>query len=402
MSSLNGKQVLLGITGGIAAYKSADLVRRLREAGAEVRVVMTAGATQFVTPLTFAALSGHPVATELFDAEAEGAMGHIALARWADLILVAPASADFMARLAHGRADDLLATLCLATAAPIALAPAMNRQMWANAATQANRQIIAERGIRLFGPCEGEQACGDVGEGRMLEPAQLVERADALFATGALAGFNVMVTAGPTLEDLDPVRFIGNRSSGRMGYATAAAAAEAGAKVVLVSGPTALPTPAGVKRLDVRSAHDMHEAVMNRIERFDIFIAAAAVADYRPVTTAEHKIKKQAERMTVEFIRNPDILRAVACLPDGPFTVGFAAETQKLTEHARAKLREKGADMIAANRVGIAGSGFEAEENALTVYWNSESRELPRAPKDRLARALVALIAERYRASTTA
>jgi len=391
---MQGKRIVLGVTGGIAAYKSAELVRRLRERGAEVQVVMTAGARQFVTPLTFQALSGRPVRTELFDAAAEAAMGHIELARWAQLVLIAPASADFLARLAGGRADDLLATLCLATAAPIAVAPAMNQLMWSNAATQANIELLRARRVQLFGPAEGSQACGEVGEGRMVEPETLAELAARLLSRpGALAGKRVLVTAGPTRERIDPVRFVSNRSSGRMGFAVAEAAEAAGADVVMVCGPVALPTPPGVRRVDVESAADMHAAVMREVEGVDIFISTAAVADYRPAHPPEHKIKKTSERLAVEMERTVDIIGAVAARPQRPFVVGFAAETEMVEQHARAKMLKKNLDMIAANEVGHA-KAFDTEDNELVVLWRNGRRQLPRAPKAALARELLALIVE--------
>jgi len=396
MNGLVNRHILLGVTGGIAAYKAAELVRRLRRAGAEVRVVMTRGATEFVTPLTFQALSGHPVRTELFDAAAEAGMDHIELARWADLVLVAPASADFLARLAAGRADDLLATLCLATAAPIALAPAMNQQMWQAQATQDNVRCLTARGVHLFGPGCGEQACGEVGPGRMLEPAELLRRAGELFAAGPLAGVRALVTAGPTREAIDPVRFISNRSSGKMGFAVAAALAAAGAEVALVAGPVALPAPAGVRRIDVESAAEMLAAV--EAEQFDLLVAAAAVADYRPAAAATGKIKKDRAGMNIELTRNPDILASISAARPAVFTVGFAAETDDLERYARAKLADKGLDMIAANWVG-AGRGFDTEHNALQVFWADGGTVLEEAPKAELARALVALIAQRYTAN---
>ncbi len=394
MYSLANKHILLGVTGSIAAYKAAELVRRLREAGAEVRVVLSAGGAEFVTPLTFQALSGHPVHSELLDTEAEAAMGHIALARWADALVVAPASANFLARLAQGRADDLLSAIGLAIEAPVAVVPAMNRQMWASAATQDNLATLRERGVHVFGPAAGDQACGETGPGRMLEAADIARHAAELFDTGALAGRRVLVTAGPTREALDPVRYLSNRSSGRMGYAVAQAAAEAGAHVTLISGPTALATPPRVERIDVRSAQDMHAAVMARAADADIFIATAAVADYRPAAPSAQKIKKTADTLTLELVRNPDILAEVAVLEDGPFTVGFAAETERLLEHARDKLARKGLDMIAANHVGE-GKGFEAEENALSIIDADGITRLPQAAKSQLARRLIALVAER-------
>lgn len=401
MKSLTNKRILLGITGGIAAYKGADLTRRLREAGADVRVVMTRAATEFITPLTLQALSGHEVRLDIFDPHAEAAMGHIELARWADAVLVAPASADFMARLAHGRADDLLSTLCLATAAPIALAPAMNRQMWLNQATQANREILEQRGIRLFGPAEGAQACGETGPGRMLEPVDIVPLVAALFEVGLLSGLRVLVSAGPTREALDPVRYISNRSSGKMGYALAEAAAEAGAQVTLVSGPVALAAPRRVERADVTSAKEMHEAVLARAPQHDIFISAAAVADYHAAESAPRKMKKTKENLALALVRNPDILEDVAALPQAPFTVGFAAETENLELNAQAKRAAKKLDMIAANWVNQPGLGFDSDENELKLFWEGGGRLLPRASKARLARELIAIIAEKYHAKHT-
>jgi phosphopantothenoylcysteine decarboxylase/phosphopantothenate--cysteine ligase len=393
--------VLLGVSGGIAAYKAAELVRLLRARGAQVRVVMTRAARAFITPLTLQALSGNPVRVDLLDPLAEAGMGHIELARWADLVLVAPASADLMARLAAGLADDLLTTLALATTAPLILAPAMNQRMWLHPATRANAERLGERGVRLLGPAEGEQACGETGPGRMLEPADIV--ASVLAADrGPLAGRQVLVTAGPTREPIDPVRFIANRSSGRMGYAVAGAMARRGARVVLVSGPSALPAPAGVERVAVETAREMEEAVMARAARSDVFVAAAAVADYRVAEPARDKLKKRADALTLRLVRNPDILAQVAALPGGPFTVGFAAETERLAEHAQAKLEAKGLDMVAANRVGAATGGFDRAENALLVLWDGGSRSLPMMPKGPLAEALTSLIEERYAARLTA
>jgi phosphopantothenoylcysteine decarboxylase/phosphopantothenate--cysteine ligase len=396
MSELNGKRVLLGLTGGIAAYKSAELVRLLRGAGAEVQVVMTRGATEFITPLTLQALSGRPVRLELFDEAAEAAMGHIELARWADLVLVAPASADFMARLAQGMANDLLSTLCLATEAPIALAPAMNQRMWLNPATAANARLLSDRGVLLWGPAAGEQACGEVGPGRMLEPVELMRHCRGLLAGGPLSGARVLLTAGPTREPIDPVRFIGNRSSGKMGYALARAFRGAGAQVTLVSGPVALATPAGVERIEVETALEMEREVMARVEESELFVACAAVADYRPAAVAPGKIKKRQEVLDLNLVRNPDILAQVAALPGTPFTVGFAAETERVAEQAEAKRRAKGVDMMAANLVGTEQGGFERDENALTLLWEGGRRELPMAGKEALAQTLVAVIAEQY------
>ena len=397
--SLASLRVLLGVSGGIAAYKAADLVRRLREAGAEVRVVMTESAARFVTPLTFQALSGQPVRSSLWDEAAEAAMGHIELARWAQRILIAPASASLIARLAHGLGDDLLATVCLASAAPLALAPAMNQQMWAHPAVQDNLALLRQRGAAVLGPDEGSQACGDTGSGRLLEPTRLVAELAALHGPRMLAGTRVLVSAGPTYEDIDPVRFLGNRSSGRMGFAVAEAAAEQGAEVVLVAGPVHLPTPPRVQRVDVRSAREMHAAVLAEAARSDIYIAAAAVGDFRPAEVAPHKIKKSGDAgLSLALTQNPDILADVAAAPRRPFLVGFAAETQHVDEYAREKLRRKKLDLIAANRVG-GGTGFEVEDNSLTLIDAAGSEELPRAAKRELARELVARIAARYRAA---
>jgi phosphopantothenoylcysteine decarboxylase/phosphopantothenate--cysteine ligase len=398
-SPRGARRVLLGVTGGIAAYKSADLVRRLIERGAEVQVVMTAAAQQFVTPLTFQALSGRPVRTDLWDSAAEAAMGHIELARWAELILIAPASADFLARLAHGQASDLLSTLCLASAAPLAVAPAMNRLMWSNAATQANLATLRARAVRILGPAEGEQACGESGEGRMLEPIALAdlvlagsESACVSPIGAALRGQRVLITAGPTRERIDPVRFISNRSSGKMGYAVAQAAYEQGAEVVLVSGPVNLPTPAGVRRIDVETAEQMHAAVLAEVRGADIFIGTAAVADYRPANPAGCKIKKTTDKLDVCMERTVDILHAVAQRPDRPFVVGFAAETDNVEQHARAKLVKKNLDLIAANEVGDT-KVFDQDDNALTLLWHGGRRELGAGSKQKLARDLIAFIA---------
>jgi phosphopantothenoylcysteine decarboxylase/phosphopantothenate--cysteine ligase len=395
---LSGRRILLGITGSIAAYKGADLVRRVRELGAEVRVVMTQAATQFITPLTLQALSGHPVRMGLLDAEAEAGMDHIALARWAEAVLVAPASADFIARAVQGLADDLLATLCLATEASLAMAPAMNHQMWQHPATQANCEVLRRRGVHLWGPAEGEQACGEQGPGRMLEPQELVEHLRRLFTPKSLTDIRVLVSAGPTREALDPVRFISNRSSGKMGFAVAQAAAEAGAEVTLVSGPVALPTPLGVRRRNGVSAQEMLQAVLAEAPHHDIFIAVAAVADYRPVERFTHKLKKGLDRLELVLERTPDIVSSVTAFVSAPFTVGFAAETGDLEVNARAKLRAKGLDMIAANRVGETAEGFEGEENALTVFWQGGEVVLSRARKLYLARQLMAIVAERFHA----
>jgi phosphopantothenoylcysteine decarboxylase/phosphopantothenate--cysteine ligase len=388
-------RVLLGVTGGIAAYKSPDLVRRLMERGADVQVVMTAAAQRFVSPMTFQAVSGRPARSDLWDNTAEAAMGHIELARWAQVVLVAPASADFLARLAGGRADDLLCTLCVATEAPIMLAPAMNRVMWANKATQANVETLVTRGIRILGPGSGNQACGEIGAGRMWEPTQLAE---ALLAppanAGLLAGLNVLITAGPTRERLDPVRYLTNRSSGKMGFAVAEAAREAGAHVTVVTGPVQLQTPVGITRINVESARDMYAAVHRQVGDADIFIAAAAVADFQPVTVAKQKIKKHGGTVKLELEPAPDIIKSVADMAKRPFVVGFAAETNDVEDNARSKLKRKKLDMIAANEVGD-GIAFDCEDNALTVIWPGGKTDVPRGPKIDVARELIALIAKR-------
>jgi len=399
MNELSGKHILLGVTGGIAAYKSAELVRLLRKQGAEVRVIMTAAAREFVTPLTLQALSTHPVHTDLLGTGAEAAMGHIELARWADVLLVAPATADFIARMVSGRANDLLTAVCLACDATVAIAPAMNRVMWDNPATRDNLSTLKQRAVRVLGPDAGEQACGESGPGRMREPAELVVALSGLFNTGALAGQKVLVTAGPTREAIDPVRYLSNRSSGRMGYAVTAAAAEAGADVLLISGPVSLAAPARVRSIAVESATEMHAAVMNEITDTDIFISVAAVADYRPQTIAEQKLKKTAAKLSLELTRNPDILADVAALPDAPFTVGFAAETQAIDSNAGDKLRVKNIDMIAANAVGQQ-QGFDREENALHVIWAQGEQQLALTGKTKLARQLVAIIAEQFENKT--
>jgi phosphopantothenoylcysteine decarboxylase/phosphopantothenate--cysteine ligase len=393
---MKGKRVLLGVTGGIACYKAADLVRRLTERGAEVQVVMTAAAQRFVTPITFQAVSGRPVRTDLWDAAAEAAMGHIELARWAELVLVAPASADFLARLAHGLADDLLTTLCLATAAPIVAAPAMNQQMWLNAATRANVTLLTDRGVRLLGPGVGDQACGESGPGRLLEPVEIADLVQPLLARGGvLGGRRVLITAGPTRECIDPVRFVSNRSSGKMGFAMAAALQEAGAEVVLIAGPVTLATPAGVRRINVESSEQMHAAVQQELPNTHIFVGTAAVADYRPAQVAAQKIKKQGDTLSLEMMRTTDILERVSASTPRPFVVGFAAETTAVEQQAREKLLRKNLDLIAANEVGEC-KAFDCEDNALIVLWRGGRVELPRASKRELAHALTGLIVERY------
>lgn len=395
MQRLASKRIILGIGGGIAAYKSAELVRRLKDQGADVRVVMTRSAQQFITPLTLQALSGHPVHLDLLDPAAEAAMGHIELARWADLVLVAPATAEIMARLAQGNANDLLTTLVLATDAPVALAPAMNQAMWRDAATAANAATLQQRGIRLFGPGAGSQACGDVGPGRMLEPDQLALHAAECFESGLLTGLHVLVTAGPTREAIDPVRYITNHSSGKMGYAVARAAAEAGARVTLVSGPVQLATPDRVQRINVTSAREMLLACESAMP-CDILIATAAVADFRPEMSADHKLKKDPgsdDGMTLQLVRNPDILASLAQRPDRPFSVGFAAETQNLLDYAANKLRDKNLDLIVANDVSSSSIGFDSEDNAVTVIdRNHRQTHFEQTSKSKIASQLVTLI----------
>jgi phosphopantothenoylcysteine decarboxylase/phosphopantothenate--cysteine ligase len=400
LESLKNKKILLGITGGIAAYKSAELTRLLKKEGAEVRVVMTQAATQFIAPLTFQALSGNPVATSLLDADAEAAMGHIHLARWADLILIAPATADFMSKLRMGAASDLLSSLCLAAEAPIALAPAMNQGMWSNAATQENKSCLEGRSIRLWGPVSGEQACGETGLGRMMEPADLVERVSHFFSPKWLQGCSVLIDAGPTQEAIDPVRFISNRSSGKMGYAIANAAKEAGAQVCLVSGPVSLAAPSVDEFIRVESAEEMAEAVLNRAADFDVFIATAAVADYRPAEAECKKIKKKTNVMSLALEKTEDILASVSALEKRPFCVGFAAETDAVENYARGKLKAKKLDMIAANRVGAERGGFDSDENALQLFWEGGEQLLEMAPKKRLAQQLIKIIAERKNESS--
>lgn len=400
MQHLTNKRVLLGVTGSIAAYKAADLIRRLREAGAEVRVVMTDGAKAFVTPLTFQALSGLPVHENLLDKEAEAAMGHIELARWADVILIAPASANSLASLVQGRADELLNAICLASDVPLATAPAMNKHMWADPATQENVRVLAQRGVLFIGPDSGEQACGDVGEGRMVDSDVIIERLTELFTIGSLSGLTVVITAGPTREALDPVRYLSNHSSGKMGYAMAEAAIEAGAKVILISGPVSLETPDRVTRINIESAADMETAVKEHISSADIFIATAAVADYRPVTVQQDKIKKKDERLTLELEKNTDILSMVKADYADTFCLGFAAETQDLENYARTKLKQKNIEMIAANLVGSVATKtkgtFNSDVNELNVYWSDGDVKLELGSKTKLARQLVTLIAQRY------
>lgn len=395
MKTLSQKRILLGISGGIAAYKSADLVRRLRERGAEVQVVMTRGAEEFVAPLTYQALSGRPVYTRLLDHDSEAGMGHIALARWADIVVIAPASANLVARLAHGMADDLLTTLCLAADVPLLVAPAMNQQMWSAAATGENIATLARRGIGILGPAKGDQACGETGMGRMLEPVDIVQAIENRFRSALLSGTRILVTAGPTREPIDPVRFISNQSSGRMGFAVANAAMEAGADVTLISGPVSLEPPDRVRYIPVETAEQMQVQVLSALGRTDIFISAAAVADYRCAQVARQKIKKGSDRISLNLEKNPDILAMVSSSRNRPFTVGFAAETEAVQENALIKLRDKGLDMIAANRVG-GGLGFNAEDNALEVLWQGGSVSLDLQSKDKLARKLIHIVADRF------
>ncbi|NIK54092.1 bifunctional phosphopantothenoylcysteine decarboxylase/phosphopantothenate--cysteine ligase CoaBC [Xanthomonas arboricola] len=413
---LDGQRLLLCVGGGIAAYKSLELVRRLRDAGAQVQVAMTSGAQQFVTPLSFQALSGQPTRTTLWDSAAEQAMGHIELARWADQVIVAPATADLLARLAHGLADDLVSTLCLVTTAPLTVAPAMNHRMWLHPATQANVATLSARGVRVVGPEDGPLAEGESGPGRLAEPATIIAAlaggagsaaplaskaaaAPAFVPSSAqLDGLRIVISAGPTFEDLDPVRYVGNRSSGKMGYALAAAAASQGAEVVLVSGPVHQTTPAGVRRIDVRSAAQMRDAVLGAFPA-DIYIGAAAVADYTPKRVVAQKIKKTGETLTLELVRTPDILAEVAAQTGAlKLVVGFAAETHDVEHYARGKLAAKRLDLIIANQVGIEGGGFESDNNAATAYWQGGERAFPSSSKTELADQLLALIAERLQA----
>ena len=400
---MSNPNILLGVTGSIAAYKAPEIVRRLRERGAEVQVVMTQSAGEFITATSLQAVSGKPVRANLWDSDAEAAMGHIELARWADLVLIAPATAEIIARLATGSATDLLTTLCLATEAPLIVAPAMNRVMWAHAAVQANCETLKSRGVRILGPGSGDQACGEFGEGRMLEPAEIAaavmqNHASAAIETpGPLAGTTVMITAGPTREAIDPVRFISNRSSGRMGYALARAASDAGAKVILISGPVSMVAPDGVECITVESAQEMFAETHNRIDEVDLFIGAAAISDYRPESAHKQKIKKGDGGLRIDLVKAPDTLASVAKLERRPFTVGFAAETEKLREYALGKLAAKNLDLIVANQVGK-GRGFDCDDNAVEVYWSGGEKSFPMMEKSALANALIELIVERYRA----
>ncbi len=395
--------VVLGITGGIAAYKTPELVRRLRERGADVQIVMTASAAEFVTETALQAVSGRPIRSNLWDKEAEASMSHIELARWADVVLIAPATAEIMARLASGAAADLLTTLCLATEAPIAIAPAMNHVMWSNPAVQSNRETLEQRGVQMLGPGHGDQACGETGAGRMLEPddiAALVFGPDlgGRPVEGSLTGKTVLVTAGPTREPIDPVRYITNRSSGKMGYAIARAAAAEGANVILVSGPVSLAEPPGMDVVQVTTAEEMYAATHDRIGDVDIFVGAAAVSDYRPADAREQKIKKSEETMQIELVRSKDILVSVAALDDAPFTVGFAAETENVRDYALGKLENKKLDMIVANQVGR-DRGFDQDENAVDVFWDGGEQSFGQAAKTELARDIIELVVTRYMAT---
>lgn len=396
MSTLQNKRILLGVTGGIAAYKTAELVRELRRSGASVRVVMTMAACEFITPLTLQALSGNPVHTSLLDPEAEAAMGHIELARWADLTLIAPASADFLARLSGGMGDDLLSTICLATRSPIAIAPAMNQAMWDAPGTVANITRLRQRDFIVLGPGSGEQACGEFGPGRMLEPVELAGHLERLFSTEALTGKTVVITAGPTREAIDPVRYLSNYSSGKMGYALAAAAAEAGARTILISGPCQLAAPERVELINVVSAEDMLRACLEYSPAADLFIGAAAVADFRPASVAEQKLKKSdADTMSLELVKNPDIIATVAAQARAPFTVAFAAESEQVLDYARAKLARKKVDCIIANDISAAGIGFNSDENAVTLIDRRGETSFEQQSKAQLARELIARLAER-------
>lgn len=403
MQQLCNKRILLGITGGIAAYKAAELVRELRKAKAEVRVVMTTAAQEFITPLTLQALSGNPVHYSMLDPEAEAGMGHIELARWADIIVVAPATADFIARLTQGMGNDLLTTLCLASDAPLAICPAMNQAMWRDEMTQANIQRLTDlkgKKFHSFGPADGEQACGDFGPGRMLDPNLITEELAKLFTSKALSGLDVVITAGPTREAIDPVRFISNHSSGKMGYAIAEAARDAGARVTIISGPVRLPAPDKVAITHVESASDMLAASLEQQQNCDIFIAAAAVADYRPLQIAQQKIKKSGEQIQMALVKNPDIVATIAQLEDKPFVVGFAAETQDVASYARSKLEKKNLNMIIANDVSNTDIGFNSDNNSVTVFWGENQQDFPRMSKSALANELIELIAHQYTDNT--
>ncbi|WP_416380103.1 MULTISPECIES: bifunctional phosphopantothenoylcysteine decarboxylase/phosphopantothenate--cysteine ligase CoaBC [unclassified Gilliamella] len=403
MMSLSGKHILLGITGGIAAYKCPDLVRHLKKAGAQVHVVLTESASHFVTPMTLQALSGNTVSSDLFDPSAELSMSHIELAKWADLVLIAPATANIIAKMANGIADDLLSTVCLATPAKIAIAPAMNQQMYKAAATQQNLAALASRNTLIWGPDDGFQACGDFGPGRMVEPATIVKHVEKYFsATSTLAGTEITITAGPTIEELDPVRYISNYSSGKMGYAIAQAAAEIGATVNLISGPVNLATPNNVNRINVKSANEMYDVALKFAKKSSIFISCAAVADYRAETIATKKIKKtdDSDELVIKLVKNPDIVANIASLKKGrPFVVGFAAETNNIKAYALKKLTTKNLDLICANDVSDKKIGFNSDQNALTLYWQNGEQTLPLSNKQELAKELLQAVITRYKAS---
>lgn len=398
MVSLAGKKIVLGISGGIAAYKAPELVRRLRDRGADVRVAMTEAAKAFITPLSLQAVSGYPVSDSLLDPAAEAAMGHIELGKWADLVILAPATADLIARVAAGMANDLVSTICLATPSPVAVVPAMNQQMYRAAATQHNLEVLASRGLLLWGPDSGSQACGDIGPGRMLDPLTIVDLAAAHFSpVNDLQHLNIMITAGPTREPLDPVRYITNHSSGKMGFAIAAAAARRGANVTLVSGPVSLATPAWVKRIDVTTALEMEAAVQGLAQQQHIFIGCAAVADYRAAAIADEKIKKQGDELTIKMVKNPDIVAGVAALTEHrPYVVGFAAETNNVEEYARQKRARKNLDLICANDVSQSNQGFNSDNNALHLFWQDGDKHLPLKSKEELGHLLLDEIVTRY------
>lgn len=400
MQRLCNKRIVLGVTGGIAAYKSAELIRSLCKLGADVRVVMTKAACEFITPLTLQALSHNPVHLDLLDTRAEAGMGHIELAKWADIVLVAPATADFIARITSGQADDLLTTLCLATVAPICLAPAMNQGMWRDATTQQNVAKLLEKGLKIFGPADGSQACGDVGPGRMLDPDLITQHMAEMFKYDIFTGRNVLITAGPTREDIDPVRFISNHSSGKMAYALAEVAVESGARVTLVSGPVSIDKPGRVKTIDVINAQQMHDAVQDNIEGVDIFIGCAAVSDYRPVEILKDKIKKDPnnteEILELKLVRNPDIVASVAALDNAPFVVGFAAETSNVVEYATRKMQKKKLNMIVANDVSDKNIGFSSDMNEVTILAEGLQKALPKASKKVLARKILNIASRSY------
>jgi len=398
MTDLQDKKILLGVSGSIAAYKSPDLVRRLKERGADVRVVLTASAEKLVSPTVFQAVSGEPVRGDLWDEQAEAAMGHIELAKWADMVVIAPATANVIAQLANGAADSLLSTLCLATEAPLVIVPSMNQAMYRNDTTQTNINVLQARNVRFIGPDVGDQACGDVGPGRMTEPAEIVAQLTQTDAAGALRGKKVLVTAGPTREPIDPVRFVSNRSSGKMGFAVARAAADAGAQVTLIAGPVSLPTPPGVARINVETASEMFDAAMTAVADKDIYIGAAAISDYRPESVPSQKIKKHSDKFILEMAKSPDLLASISLSDNRPFCVGFAAETEKLEEHAMSKLDRKQLDMIVANLVGD-NLGFDRDDNAATVFWENGKEPMPNMSKSDLARRLIAVIAHRYQSA---